>query len=445
MSNLTPLILWHGGCFDGYTAAWIAERALGGGELVAVNYGEPPPDVHGRQVFILDFSYPREVLLRMASQATSIVLLDHHHTAQEALAGLHQHVVGVLMSTGDKVAYVDAADVAKVAGFSWAAATHGGAVAYAGGGRKAHKTVSMHRLIMDAPDGVLVDHRNRDTLDNRRCNLRFATRQQNAANMDRGSAWKGVRKSRNHWSAQITVDGALKYLGVFDSEEDAARAYDRAALEAFGEFALLNFDDRPKPPPANLTVIFDQSESGASLTWLHFHGTREEMPLLVRYVRDRDLWLHALPESKNINAWIRTFSFGLQTWDNIKSQVELQWTRDIIVEAGAAIRRGEERAVQAQLRGARPLTLSGVPFTVANVSWFFSEAAGALAKITGAGAVWWVREGGRVQWSLRGTGPDGVDVAAVAKAFPGGGGHTSAAGFTVSWEEHLDLIQNAKA
>jgi oligoribonuclease NrnB/cAMP/cGMP phosphodiesterase (DHH superfamily) len=282
MSNLTPLILWHGGCFDGYTAAWIAERALGGGELVAVNYGEPPPDVHGRVVYVLDFAYPREVLERMHAEAEIVVVIDHHLTHQEALAGLDY-------------------------------------------------------------------------------------------------------------------------------------------------------------------CIFDQSESGASLTWLHFHGTREEMPLLVRYVRDRDLWLHALPESKNINAWIRTFSFGLQTWDNIKSQVELQWTRDIIVEAGAAIRRGEERAVQAQLRGARPLTLSGVPFTVANVSWFFSEAAGALAKITGAGAVWWVRGGGRVQWSLRGTGPDGVDVAAVAKAFPGGGGHMSAAGFTVSWEEHLDLIQNAKA
>lgn len=82
------LIIYHKNCTDGFTAAWIAHRALGGGELLPANYGDAPPDVRDRDVVIVDFSYPRDTLIRMKEQAASLRVLDHHQSAREALAGL---------------------------------------------------------------------------------------------------------------------------------------------------------------------------------------------------------------------------------------------------------------------------------------------------------------------------------------------------------------------
>jgi oligoribonuclease NrnB/cAMP/cGMP phosphodiesterase (DHH superfamily) len=81
-----PLVLFHASCADGFCAAWIAHRALGDwADYVAVNYGQEPPDVTGRPVYILDFSYKRDVLDGMLQKAQSIVLLDHHKTAEAEL------------------------------------------------------------------------------------------------------------------------------------------------------------------------------------------------------------------------------------------------------------------------------------------------------------------------------------------------------------------------
>lgn len=98
----------------------------------------------------------------------------------------------------------------------------------------------------------LVDHINHDGLDNRRCNLRPATHAENRRNMLKRtmrsgrpslSQYKGVAPKRQKWRAQIVVDRKEIYLGVFSSEEEAAHAYDKAARQYHGEFALLNFQD----------------------------------------------------------------------------------------------------------------------------------------------------------------------------------------------------------
>lgn len=81
-----PLILFHANCPDGFCAAWVASQAFGdNADYVPVQYGQVPPDVTGKAVFILDFSYKRDVLLAMAEQAKGILVLDHHKTAQEDL------------------------------------------------------------------------------------------------------------------------------------------------------------------------------------------------------------------------------------------------------------------------------------------------------------------------------------------------------------------------
>ena len=109
--------------------------------------------------------------------------------------------------------------------------------------------VPMHRAVMQAPDGTLVDHiAKNSTLDNRKSNLRFATSAQNRANCklrsDSKSGYIGVVKIYNRYRAYISSPHKTQYrrnLGSFKSAEDAARARDRAAIEAFGEFAHLNF------------------------------------------------------------------------------------------------------------------------------------------------------------------------------------------------------------
>lgn len=86
--NERPLVLYHANCNDGFCAAWAAWRKFGSdADYLPVQYGQEPPDVTGRLVFILDFSYKRPVLLKMASKAAGIVVLDHHKTAMTDLVG----------------------------------------------------------------------------------------------------------------------------------------------------------------------------------------------------------------------------------------------------------------------------------------------------------------------------------------------------------------------
>ena len=87
MKNI--VVLYHKNCLDGFAAAYAAYHKFGtAAEYVAVNYNELPPDVVGKEVYIVDFSYPRQILLRMQQEANFLLVLDHHKTAQEDLQGL---------------------------------------------------------------------------------------------------------------------------------------------------------------------------------------------------------------------------------------------------------------------------------------------------------------------------------------------------------------------
>jgi hypothetical protein len=109
---------------------------------------------------------------------------------------------------------------------------------------------SMHRDVMERVVGRpltrddYVDHHDGDRLNNRRENLRLSTAVTNARNVarhaDGAGAFKGVYPKRGRFYAQLMVDGRRLHLGTFDTEEEAARAYNRAAVEHHGEFARLN-------------------------------------------------------------------------------------------------------------------------------------------------------------------------------------------------------------
>lgn len=112
------------------------------------------------------------------------------------------------------------------------------------------KMLHMHQVILEVPKGMVVDHINNDTMDNRSANLRAATTAQNSYNRKKlsrqcSSKYKGVwwHKSSLKWQARIIFEKKRIHLGTFKNEIDAAKAYDEAAKKYHGEFACLNFPE----------------------------------------------------------------------------------------------------------------------------------------------------------------------------------------------------------
>lgn len=163
-------------------------------------------------------------------------------------------MTGEIRLSGGLVALVDDVDFERaLAAGNWHARPHG-YTTYAqrhtvrSDGRRT--TQQLHQFLLGCRG---VDHVNGNGLDNRRRNLRPADQSRNMANArllrsNNTSGFRGVTKpaSKRRWVAQIGIRGRVVHLGSFDSPETAARAYDVAAIEAFGEFARLNFPITPE-------------------------------------------------------------------------------------------------------------------------------------------------------------------------------------------------------
>lgn len=149
--------------------------------------------------------------------------------------------------TQGKVALVDDDDYEWLMQFKWCISK--GNYAVTPKSRKIGRgNIPMHRMILNAPPHMEVDHRDCNTLNNQRDNIRLATHAQNQCNIkpyrkDKTSQYKGVRRNRNRWQALIKVNQVTFLLGRFDDQEEAAKAYDQAAKLHFGEFAYLNFPE----------------------------------------------------------------------------------------------------------------------------------------------------------------------------------------------------------
>lgn len=257
------LVIYHADCTDGFTAAWVAWLKHGrDATYVPARYGAPPPDVAGLGVLVLDFSYPRDVLLEMQRDAASIKVLDHHKTAEKELAGLP-----------------------------------------------------------------------------------FCT--------------------------------------------------------------------------------FDSERSGAGLAWDElFPGERR--PQVVEYVEDRDLWRWELPNSREINAYVSSYSFNFETWSGVENMLTLFGSG--AAQEGSAILRAQERRVRSRAGEAARMTFEGFVVPVVNCTDSMSEVLNELAKDAPFAVGWFQRQDGQFVYSLRSVGD--FDVSEIAGRH-GGGGHKNAAGFTL--------------
>lgn len=177
---------------------------------------------------------------------------------QILLGGKYGSIIG-------NYAIVDDEDFERVNQYRWTAVKHtykNGHIKYYAYNEK--NNIAMHRLIMNCTDKSKdIDHKNHNGLDNTKSNLRICTRSQNSANSRdknrpvNGYEYRGIQKKPNgsHWRAFITFQLKRIYIGTYYTAEEAAEAYDRKAIELFGDFAYLNFPNKNYAilnPPNNI-------------------------------------------------------------------------------------------------------------------------------------------------------------------------------------------------
>lgn len=188
-------------------------------------------------------------------------------------------------------------------------------------------------------------------------------------------------------------------------------------------------------------AIFDMSHSGAYLAWKYFHEP-VEVPQLIRYVEDRDMWWWKLPHSREVSAALWSYPMGFHIWNTIAEQIETYQGLRMFADEGAAILRYMKQQTEMICNQAYlsdffagldydeiPRDFDSIP--VVNTTSLWSEVGEELLRLypeaTFVGCYHTTRDG-HEKWSLRSKGE--FDVSAVARQF-GGGGHKNAAGFVI--------------
>lgn len=210
--------------------------------------------------------------------------------------------------TKGKYALVDDEDYGRLSRYSWHYDKNGYAYRRKTTGHYENKLISMHREIVgNIPESKIIDHKNRRKLDNRKENLRITSQSNNAANSPprKGSSkYKGVHWSNEYkrWVAKIEKEGKHYYLGMFDCEDNAAVAYNKKAVELYGDYALINetpkydIDYTKERPSRETSQYFGVSK--VNNRYRSVVRNKGEKPVHIGYFRTeklaalaRDMWM----------------------------------------------------------------------------------------------------------------------------------------------------------
>lgn len=177
--------------------------------------------------------------------------------------------------------------------------------------------------------------------------------------------------------------------------------------------------------PGTVTAYFDMDHSGAMLAWLHFFP-KENPPMLLRHIEDRDLWRFHLEGTREIQANLFSYPYEFEVWERLLASDPCA-----LRSGGEAIERKHFKDINEFIKAAAyRMDIAGYNVPVLNAPYFWSSDAGhIMAKGEPFAACYWDTPEGRV-FSLRST-DEGIDVAEVAKRY-GGGGHKHASGFKVT-------------
>jgi hypothetical protein len=156
----------------------------------------------------------------------------------------------------------------------------------------------LHNLILnETPSGLEIDHKDRNTLNNCKSNLRFASRQQQGMNVSKQrrpltSQYKGVHwdNNRNKWKAEIKLNQEGRYIGRFENEHQAAEAYNEEALKLFGEFAVLNKIVRRRGRPKNFRMTEESKQKTSNTMKGRKHSLQTRLKIsqsVIKYWEDR--------------------------------------------------------------------------------------------------------------------------------------------------------------
>lgn len=172
---------------------------------------------------------------------------------------------------------------------------------------------------------------------------------------------------------------------------------------------------------------YDMDHSGAVLAWRYFHPGKK-VPMLLRYVEDRDIWRWKVPHSREMLMLVDLVRYDFREWNKLAKNLEDPRRRATNLREGALLTRHYTSLYEKLLPNAEPAKLGGKMTFVLNCPYYFADDLGhALAARSGTFAVLWNESGGRIRVSLRSAGK--IDVAAIAEKY-GGGGHKFSSGFS---------------
>jgi len=182
--------------------------------------------------------------------------------------------------------------------------------------------------------------------------------------------------------------------------------------------------------------VFDNDESGASLSWKYFCPD-EKVPFLVECVMDCDIWRHKTPNSREITKVLSLEDFEFETWEKIAGELEDGVARSRYIEIGKFLIKNSDKEVDRIMEGAVEIEFDGHKCLAANSPVNNSNVGHELFEKSGTFGLVWSHRGDKISVSLR-SGEGGVDVSELAKKH-GGGGHKYAAGFSFEEDGLLQL------